>query len=254
LNHVSDRRRGPARRGWAGLGASLRAFQERVAVVVGGRVVTSHGTVGPPEGAARRALRDSIELQRTARNRTPRRRRRARRARKYARVGVSVLFASMVVLLLLGLLLGLLLVLPAGDRPAQADAVVVLAGPGERIEAGEQLIRDGYADTLVIASTTPDNCRPDVPARQICFTPKPPTTRGEARFVARLADHQGWARLLVIAENGQARRARLRLARCLPDDVHVGMITVRASPLQSVRRAVHEAVAWPKALILERSC
>lgn len=148
-----------------------------------------------------------------------------------------------------------LFVLPAGDEPVPADAVVVLAGRGKRLERGQQLIFDGWAETLVLSSQAPENCAPDpgVPT-QYCFDPDPSTTRGEARAVAELVREHGWRTLLVVAGNEQARRAALRLDRCLPDGVDVRIVTVRGSILGSLWQAVYETGALAKAALVQRSC
>lgn len=147
-----------------------------------------------------------------------------------------------------------LFVLPAGDPPRAADAVVVLAGPGQRLERGEELVAQGWADTLVIATETPESCTGDGPYTQVCFRPDPPTTRGEARAVADLARAERWDHLVVVAQNEQAHRARLRLARCVDDSVTVDVVTIRASFAESVSRTVYETGALAKALVVERGC
>jgi uncharacterized SAM-binding protein YcdF (DUF218 family) len=147
-----------------------------------------------------------------------------------------------------------LFLLPAGDDAHAADAVVVLGGPGPRIERAEQLVLDGFVDVVVLATDTPENCEPDVPTEQICFTPDPNTTRGEARAVARLAHERNWRDVLVVVQNEQAFRAEVRLRRCLPDRVEITPIAVRGSAAQSLYRMLYETVATPKALIFQRSC
>lgn len=147
-----------------------------------------------------------------------------------------------------------LFVLPAGDPPAPADAVVVLAGPGQRLERGEELVAQGWADTLVIATETPDSCGTDGGYEQLCFRPDPATTRGEARTAAELARAEGWDHLLLVTQNEQALRARLRVARCVDDTVSVDVVTVRASLAESIYRVFYETGALAKALVLEPGC
>ena len=162
---------------------------------------------------------------------------------------------AMLVLLLVVLLLQIsLFVVPKGDEPHIADAVVVLAGPGLRLEHGERLVDAGFATTLVIMSQTPENCSPDGPRRQICIKPRPSTTRGEARALGRLVELNGWSSVLVVAQNEQVVRARFRVERCLPGGVEVRVVAVRASAWESIKRVLYETVALPKALVLQRSC
>jgi uncharacterized SAM-binding protein YcdF (DUF218 family) len=159
-----------------------------------------------------------------------------------------------VVLLLLAAQ-SLLFVLPAGDRPQPADAIVVLAGPGLRIERGEELARAGFApEVLLMAQTATEGCTVAAPARPYCVEPNPRTTQGEARAVARLAEEHGWRSLLVVVQNEQAVRARIRLDRCLDPDVDVRFVTVRGSLSESLLRTVYETGALPKALLLQRDC
>jgi uncharacterized SAM-binding protein YcdF (DUF218 family) len=166
------------------------------------------------------------------------------------RTVVSVLAGAVVTVIAAQVVL---FVLPAGDAPTRADVVIVLAGPGERLERGEQLVAEGFADVLVVATETPENCSPDAPRVQICFEPDPPTTRGEAREIAALAREHGWNDVLVVAQNEQARRARIRLERCL-GEVDLTVVTVRATPVESAFRVVYESGALLKALVLEPSC
>ncbi|MCW2715473.1 MAG: hypothetical protein JWN88_2520 [Frankiales bacterium] len=115
-------------------------------------------------------------------------------------------------------------------------------------------MRDGFVDVVVLATETPSSCLPDVPVEQICFTPSPSTTRGEARAVAELARQRGWDDVLVVVQNEQAFRAGIRLERCVDDGVRVTLVTVRAGPARSLARTGYEVLALPKAVLFERSC
>lgn len=171
----------------------------------------------------------------------------ARRRRWLWRSALAVLLAT-------GVLASVLFVLPAGGAPHRADAVLVLGGAGPRIERAEQLARDGYVEMTVIATQSPEVCDPEVPTEQVCITPVPATTRGEARAMAELTRERGWDDVLVVVQNEQVFRAALRLRRCFDDDVAITFISVRAGPWSSATRTVHESLALPKALLWERSC
>ena len=158
-----------------------------------------------------------------------------------------------VLVLLLGVQ-AVVVVWPKGGSPRQADAVVVLGAAGQRIERAEQLVVQGYVDVLVLSTPTPRRCTPEVPAEQVCFRPDPGTTRGEARAVADLARRRGWDDLLVVVQNEKALRVGLRLRRCLDADVDLTIVTVRAGAWRTLTRTVHESVALPTALLLQRSC
>lgn len=94
-------------------------------------------------------------------------------------------------------------------EPQYADAVVVLGGAStERLPAGQKLVSDGWAPTLVLSRTdTSANaeadrlCRRPGSERVICFRPVPRTTRGEARAIARLVADEGWNRVLVVTSH-----------------------------------------------------
>ena len=109
----------------------------------------------------------------------------------------------------------------AVDVPAEADAVVVLAGASsERLPVGLALVRDGHAPVLVLSTTsTPGNQETDAlcaaaSPKIICFSPEPMTTRGEARAVARLARNHGWDSIIVVTSRYHVTRADLNLDQC----------------------------------------
>ncbi len=152
---------------------------------------------------------------------------------------------------------------PDTPAPADADAVVVLAGGGDRIARGVGLVTSGVADELVITSTwnagpgvwsaRPCNtgARP-VPdrVRVACVEPRPGTTRGEARLVARLARRRGWRSLVLVVSRDQARRARTLLERCW--DGTITVVTVDHDE-GLLRRLPHEWGAWFVASV-DRRC
>ena len=50
--------------------------------------------------------------------------------------------------------------------------------------------------------------------RVLCFDPKPYSTRGEARGIARLAQHHGWRTVDVVTSRYHVFRARMIIERC----------------------------------------
>ena len=110
----------------------------------------------------------------------------------------------------------------AAEPPAQADAVVVLAGAStERLPVGLELLREKRAPVLALSAThTPGNkdtdflCATNVNPKVLCFSPDPMTTRGEARAVARLARDQGWKSIIVVTSRYHVTRADLNLEQC----------------------------------------
>jgi uncharacterized SAM-binding protein YcdF (DUF218 family) len=156
-----------------------------------------------------------------------------------------------------------LFVSPPTDDPGTADAVVVFAGgDGERQEEGLRLVREGVAPVLVIsdgglpASRKARVCRERPPGlRLVCVTPDPPTTRGEARTFAGLAEREGWDSLVLVTSTYHVRRAALLLDRC-----HGGRLRRVATPLfndyrwETARQLAGEWLALGAALTLQRSC
>ena len=113
-----------------------------------------------------------------------------------------------------------LFVWPRVDAPVPADAVVVLDGDRpRRLAAGAALAASGCAPVLVVVrceSVAPELLgRAGLPFEVVSFVPEPPTTRGEARAVARLARERGWRRLVVVTSTHHVTRARLIFRRAL---------------------------------------
>ena len=144
-----------------------------------------------------------------------------------------------IVLLLAGLVIAWLLAClflfawPRADSPpAHADAVVVLSGARDRrLDPGLQLIRRGIAPVLAISGAAQDPkwhkarrlCAAGrfASARVVCFTPRPFSTRGEARAVGRLARARGWHRVVVVTSTFHVTRARMLFHRCYPGKLWV---------------------------------
>lgn len=119
---------------------------------------------------------------------------------------------------------------PTVDRPAHADAIVVLGPPDVdgRVSEAYALARQHFAGTVVISVESQEQfqaksaCRNDNPAYQvICFQPSPRTTRGEAEEVGRLAQQHHWHAVLVVTSRYHISRARLIVSRCLPGPVRM---------------------------------
>lgn len=152
---------------------------------------------------------------------------------------------------------------PRLDDPASADAVIVLAGGGDRVGTGIELANGGVADELVFTSAwvadqgvwaaRPCNSGPaPTPPRVriVCVEPRPATTRGEARLVADLARRRGWRSLVLVVSTDQAERARTLLDRCWDGEVAIVGVDHDQGPL---RRLVHELGGWFVATV-DRSC
>ena len=148
---------------------------------------------------------------------------------------------------------------PPEDNPRHADAVVVLSGSHDRLPKGLELVRRGVAPVLVISDGAVAGwpvanrlCRGGASFRVICFHPSPYSTRGEARFVARLMRRRGWRRVVVVTSRYHVLRARMDFRRCV--DGNVKGVGASTSLGQWIAGAIQE---WPKlgyALTFGRSC
>lgn len=86
----------------------------------------------------------------------------------------------------------------------------------------------------------------------ICFEPDPPTTRGEAEYVGRLARQYHWKSVVLVVSRPQATRAHMLVGRCFPGQVYIatGPLPLRSWPYQL-------AYGWGallKALVQHQSC
>jgi len=168
------------------------------------------------------------------------------------------LVAALVLLLAFAVATARLLVWPARGMPSRVDAIVMFAGPGNRLPVALQLAKQRRAPVLVVslghlgyggpcpaASSAPE-------VKIICFDPDPADTRGEAEFAARLARRYGWRSVVLVTIAAQATRARLIIRRCYSGAVYV----VTASQAWD-EWPYQIAYGWGslfKALLLERAC
>jgi hypothetical protein len=149
-----------------------------------------------------------------------------------------------------------LLIWPVQGAPARVDAIVMLAGPGNRLPAAQALARQHRAAVLVVSQGWMGYggpCPPPTPGiRTICFDPNPGTTRGEAEYVGALARRSGWHSLLIVAIRPQAARAQLIFDRCFS-----GQVFVSTAPLPAGSWPYQLAYGWGalvKAVLVDRSC
>lgn len=149
-----------------------------------------------------------------------------------------------------------LLVWPTQAAPVTASAVVILAGPGNRMPAALRLMEQNRARVLVVSQGWEGYggpCPSAIPGvRIICFDPNPGDTRGEAEYVGRLARRYGWHSLILVAIQPQAVRAQLLVRRCFSGSVYVVAASLPAGSLP-----YQIAYGWGallKAVFLERAC
>ena len=155
-----------------------------------------------------------------------------------------------------GLVTVRLLVWPAQGMPTRVSAIVMLAGPGNRLPVALQLAREHRAPVLVVSRGWEGYggpCPPPVPGvKLICFDPDPPDTRGEAEAVGRLAKQYRWRSIVLVAIPTQDTRARMVVERCFGGSTYVvtAPLPVGSWPYQ----IVYGWGALIKALVVDRSC
>jgi hypothetical protein len=148
------------------------------------------------------------------------------------------------------------LIWPVEWTPPTADAIVMLAGPGDRLPVAVALARAHKAPVLVVSQgwmgyggPCPG---PTAGVRTICFDPNPGNTRGEAEFVGGLARRYGWHSLILVATRPQAVRAQLLFGRCFS-----GTLNVATAPIDAGDWPYQIAYGWGaliKAEFFVRSC
>jgi uncharacterized SAM-binding protein YcdF (DUF218 family) len=167
-------------------------------------------------------------------------------------------------ILLAGLLLAVafsaatarLMVWPAQGMPSRVSAIVMLAGPGDRLAAALKLAREHRAPMLVVSQGQHGYggpcpaAMPDV--KLICFDPDPGNTRGEAEFTGRLAKKYHWTSIVLVTSRSQDTRARMVVGRCFGGPLYVttGPLALGQWPYQ----IAYEWGALVKALTLYRNC
>jgi hypothetical protein len=167
-----------------------------------------------------------------------------------------VLAGLIALLAVFGLATARLFVWPAQGMPARVSAIVMLAGPGNRLPLAVQLAREHRARVLVVSRGWQGYggpCPPATPGvRLICFDADPGNTRGEAQFVGRLATRYHWRSVVLVTISAQDTRARVLVRRCFG-----GTIYAVAASLPLVDWPYQIAYGWGalvKALVLHRSC
>jgi hypothetical protein len=151
-----------------------------------------------------------------------------------------------------------LLIWPDRGMPARVSAIVMLNGPGDRMDTALRLAWQYRASFLVISRGSPgfghgSNCAPSIPrVTVICFDPSPATTKGEAEFAGRLARKYHWHSMVLVTTTPQDTRARIRVKRCFGGPVYVmtAPMTLASWPYQ----IAYEWGALVKALIIQRGC
>lgn len=178
------------------------------------------------------------------------------RHRRLSRGWRRILAAMLALIVAFSALTARLLVWPAQGMPAQVSAIVMLAGPGDRLPAALRLTSEHRAPVLVVSQGYlgyGSPCPPRPPGvTLICFDPNPADTRGEAEYVGRLAKQHGWNSLVLVVSRPQATRARILLERCFSGPVYVN--TAPISPGSWPYEIAYGWAALLKALVVHRAC
>src|ERR1700722_12659971 len=128
-----------------------------------------------------------------------------------SRVWRRAFVALTAVIIALSVLTARLFVWPAQGMPASVSAIVMLAGPGDRLPVALQLARQHRAPVLVVSQGWQGyggpcpQAPPDV--KLICFDPDPGNTRGEAEFAGQLAERYHWRSVVLVTTRAQDTRA-----------------------------------------------
>ena len=167
-----------------------------------------------------------------------------------------VFIAAMILIALFVLVTARLLVWPAQGMPTRADAIVMLAGPGNRLAVAIQLAREHRAPVLVVSQGWKGYGGPCPPAppgvKVICFDPSPGNTRGEAEFAGKLAKRYGWHSVVLVATPTQDTRARILMRRCYGGSIYV--ITASTASDEWPYQIAYGWGSLVKAVALHRAC
>ena len=168
----------------------------------------------------------------------------------------KILIAAMVLIVAFGVATARLIVWPAQGMPPHVSAIVMLAGPGDRLDVALKLAREHRAPMLVVSQGQHGYggpCPQATPGvKLICFQPDPGDTRGEAEFAGNLAKQYGWRSVVLVTAPDQATRARIVVGRCFGGPIYVmaGSLPLSSWPYQ----IAYSWAALFKALVVYRNC
>lgn len=166
------------------------------------------------------------------------------------------LVAAAVLILGFAVITARLIVWPAQGMPPRVSAIVMLAGPGDRLATALSLAAQRRAPMLVISrgwKGYSGPCPPAIPGvKLICFEPVPGDTRGEAEFIGKLAKRYHWHSVVMVTGREQDTRARIVVGRCLGGPIYVIAVS---PPFDSwPYQIAYEWAALFKAVVLYPSC
>lgn len=175
---------------------------------------------------------------------------------RFSRGWRRALIAALVLVAAFAAATARLLVWPAQGMPPRVDAIIMLAGPGDRLSVATELAREHKAATLVVSQGWEGYGGPCPPAitgvKLICFDANPGNTRGEAEFASHLTKQYHWNSVVLVTTRAQDTRARIMMNRC-----YDGSIYVVTAPLPWNDWPYQIAYGWGalfKAVALQRAC
>ena len=145
------------------------------------------------------------------------------------------------------------------ESAESADAVVVFAGGGDRLETAVELMERGLAANLVI----PNGESSDVEDEDLCddapfavFCPETATidTRGEAQTIGLLAAELGWERLIAVTSTYHIHRATYQLKLCHDGPVQAVSAGHGIDSDALATQVVHEWAGTLAAMTFQRAC
>jgi hypothetical protein len=151
-----------------------------------------------------------------------------------------------------------LYVRPQVDRLRHVDAILILGGPDyARYTYGLELGSAGWAPNVVISNPHAENdpwltrlCATPQPRYELsCFTPDPPTTKGEGRALQRLASQHGWRTVIVVTLRPHVSRARFILEQCFTGELVMVAIPADLSLPSWIFQYVYQTAGYARALI-----
>jgi uncharacterized SAM-binding protein YcdF (DUF218 family) len=166
---------------------------------------------------------------------------------------------SFCVLLIVSAIAGVpVYVRPQVDQLRHADAILVLGGDVyDRYPFGLGLGVEGWAPIVVISN--PHGSRdewlsnfcatPHPPLTLQCFVPDPPTTKGEARELRRLAASYGWRTVIVVTYRPHISRARFILQQCFDGDLIMVASPTNISVAKWAFQYVYQTAGYITALL-----
>jgi hypothetical protein len=138
---------------------------------------------------------------------------------------------------------------PQIDQLRRADAILVLGGYGKaRYDFGLDLEAQGWAPAIVLSN--PNFCGTPHPNLQLhCFVPDPPTTKGEAKELRRLAEQYGWRTVIVVTFRPHISRARFILEQCFDGDLILLASPTHISATRWAYEYVYQTAGYLRALL-----